>query len=406
MRKFAAVALWLAALSGSALAQDFGPGWLDRVTFDMQRERGPLEGRPLEIRTWVGAFFYHDDNVFLEEKNEDSDSVFIPYARVVLEYADPISDVRVDFTANHKIYSDLDDINDDEQRLFVRGRQSESDYSFEVAEVLRRESEPVDSLFLDRYKRLVSDTFARASVEVAPGWSAEATATLQVVNYERGPFDDTTNNNNVRAGGAVIYHTPEGIDLVGEGGYVGIFYRADREEGAPPDVWGYYGRGGVRGEPIPGLVVEALAGVSDVESDYFFGTTKSEEDTTLDASFRVSYEATPELTVNGAFVRRHTHGGNGDPFQTVNRAIARFVVEPYEMVTLIARGQADFVESALGVEREFFTAGVTATYEVMRYVVLDAGVTMRRGEVTEVVPPIRESEFDNVIFYIGGALSY
>ena len=70
------------------------------------------------------------------------------------------------------------------------------------------------------------------------------------------------------------------------------------------------------------------------------------------------------ITVNGAFVRRHTHVGSGDPFQTVNRAIGRFTYLPFEMVTLTARAQADFVESALGVEREFFTAGGTVTVEM------------------------------------------
>ena len=396
--------LWVAASAGSALAQDFGPGWLDRVTFDMQRERGPLEGRELYVRTWGGMVFYRDNNVFLEETNKKNDTIIIPFARVRLNYAVENADVAADLTANYKIYDDIEDADGHEERLFFRARMTESDFSVEVAEVLRRESDPSDALFLDRVERFVSDTFARAALDVTPEWAVESTVNFQSVGFEDAPFEDTIDNNNVRVDGAVVGRTPAGIDVLAQVGYTGIFYRADQTAGAPPDASGYYARGGLRGESTPGLVFEAIAGISLIESDTILGTTRETDDSGLDASFRLAYEAMPELTVYGAYIQRFTFGGAGDPYQRINRAIARVVLEPVEMLTVTGRVQADFVESAFGVEREFFTAGGTATYEITPNLVVDGGVTARHGKVTGGV--IRQTRFDNVIFYVGVALSY
>ena len=402
-----AVALVVLSFAAPAAAQEFGREWIDRVTHQLEAERGPLKTKPVEWHVMGGVAYQFDDNIYLQEEDEVDDSIIIPFVGLSASYADPKFEAEGDLLANYKIYADEDDLDDDEQRLYVKLRQVGSRFSLGVEEIFQRVSDPLDVVFVDRAERIVSNTIGRVTYDLTRQWIVEGYANYQIVRFEGDDLDEI-NNNLFRGEGSLIYRSASGLDLVGQVGWMNISYTDGQSEGSPPDAWGWYARGGVRGELLPRLTVQALAGWSLIESDYFAGTSTDVEDETVDAAVNLLYEATETVKVFVDFSRLYTFGATaGEPFQIVNRALALITVEATPTVSFRARAQFDFlqgVESDL--ERTFISVGGGATVRPAEWIILDAGVTFRSGETEFDIPGSDSLEFDNLIFQVGAALTY
>jgi hypothetical protein len=403
-RSFAAV-VFAVALPAVARAQDFGREWLDRVTHEVQTERGPLATKAVEWHAVGGVEYYHDDNIFLSDKNEIDDSIVIPFVGASIEYSESRFEIRAEFLGNYKLYSDsdLEDADDDEERFYVKLRQVGSKYSLEVVEILTHLSDPLDVVFVDRAVRWVSQTIPRLSMDLSPKLAAELGANVGVVRYEDRVFSDAFDNDNIRVDGTLVYRGPWGMDFLAQGGWQEISYVASQADGAPPDAWGYYVRGGVRGELLPTLMMEVLAGGSHIESDYYSGTRLDEEDEGGDVSVDLRWQALPTLTLTGDYSRQFTFAGAGDPYQTVNRVLFLAGLELTEYVTVRGRFQFDHSKTTSGVERDYWATGGSVTIKPVPWAMIDGGVTFRAGEAES---GGLETEYDNLIFHVGLALTY
>lgn len=412
-----AVALVVLSLAApaAASAQEFGREWIDRVTHQLEAGRGPLKTKPVEWDVTGGVTYEFDDNVYLHEEDEVEDSIIIPFARLAASYAESRFEVEGDLLANYKIYADEDDLDDDEQRLYLKLRQVGSRFSLGVEEIFQRVSDPLDVIFADRAERIVSNTIGRLTYDLTRQWIMEAYGNYQIVRFEGDDFD-VLNNNLFRGEGSLIYRAPSGLDLVGQVGWMNISYSDGQAEGAPPDAWGWYARGGVRGELVPRLAAQAFVGWSEIESDYFAGTTEDVEEGTVDAAVNVMYEATETVRFFFDYTRQYTFGGSSftdvsgntflEPFQVVNRLLGLIQVEVTPTVSLRARAQFDFTKSPEDVERTYISVGGAAQVRPAEWIILDAGVTFRTGETDFNIDGADTVEYDNLIIHAGVALTY
>jgi hypothetical protein len=405
MRTSVAVVVFAVALPAAVRAQDFGREWLDRVTHEVQTERGPLGTKPVEWHVVGGVEYYHDDNIFLADQNEIDDSIIIPFAGASIEYSESRFEVKAEFLGNYKVYSDsdLEDADDDEQRFYFKFRQVGAKYSLEVTEILTHLSDPLDVVFLDRAVRWVSMTVPRLAMDVSPKVGAELAANIGLVRYEDSVLSDAIDNDNIRVDGTLVYRGPWGMDFLAQGGWQEINYVASQAQGAPPDAWGYYVRGGVRGEVLPTLMLEVLAGGSHIESDFYSGTRIDEEDEGGDVSVDVRWEALPTLTLMADYSRQFTFAGGVDPYQTINRALFLGALELTQYVTVRGRFQYDHSHTTSGTERDYWSTGGSVTVKPLPWALIDGGVTFRSGEAEN--GPLT-SEYDNLIFHVGVALTY
>lgn len=405
MRMIVAAAVFVLAVPAAASAQDFGKEWIDRVTHEVQTERGPLATRPVEWHVVGGVEYYHDDNIFLSDKNEIDDSIIVPFAGATIEYSEPRFEIKADFLGNYKLYSDsdLEDMEDDEERLYVKLRQTGARYSLEVTEIVARLSDPLDVVFVDRAVRTVSTTVPRLSLDMSPRLAFEAAANLGVVRYDESSFAHSIDNDNVRVDATIVYRGPMGLDYLAQAGWQEISYRYSQNEGAPPDAWGYYVRGGIRGELLPRLIAEFMAGGVHFESEYYQGTKTDEEAETGDVSAGLRYEATETLTLTADYSRQFTFAGGVDPFQLVNRVLFLGALELTEYVSVRGRFQFDHSDTTSGTERDYWSTGGSVTIKPVPWALIDGGVTFRAGEAES--GPLK-AEYENLIFHVGVALTY
>ncbi len=408
-----ALATLAVLLSASAArAQDFGIEWIDRVTHEFQAGRGPLEPRALAYTATGGVAYYHDSNVFLEEDNEDSDSIIIPFVRGRIDYAEQNFEVAADLLLNYKWYSDEDDANDAEQRFFGRMQYADAGVSADLALLVRNESDPLNAVFIDRVERVVADVAPGVSVDLVEYLAVELAAAFQIVRFEDDILADRTDNESLRADLTVVYRSAWAIDFLLQGGVLAIRYTdADDAAGvptAPPDVDGVYARGGFRGDVLADLHVQALAGWTKAESDDFDlaggATAFGQEHSTADVLLRARYDALETLSITGDYTRLIGFAGGQDPFQVVNRLLGILEYQASPEVSVRGRVQFDRVDSALGVDRDYVSVGGSASYRPVEYLTLDGGVTWRTGQVTGQV--VAKQEFDDTIFHLGVAATY
>jgi hypothetical protein len=391
------------AVPATALAQDFGVEWIDRVTRERYQDRGPLKPKPVDVTFSGGVAVYHDDNIFLEERSEESDTITIPFAGARLEYSEPQFDAVADFLGNYKAYSDNDEVNDHEQRFFGRARYVGARLSGEAALLVRNESDPIDAVLIERAERLVADAAPRFTYDISRTLAFEGSANIEMVRFEENVFR-AIENNNYRADGSLVYRLANGYDWLAQGGWILIDYEEKQSRGGTADADGAYGRVGFRGEPNPRVSIEALIGVISVKSRKFLGTSEREEENTVDALVRTRWLPVERLTLGLDFTRTITFAGADDPFQIVNRFVGLAEYEAIENLRLRARVQYDRTQSALGIDRTFLSAGGGASYRFLEWISAEGGVTFRDGEVSGDV--VTDTEFDNLIFHFGVVLTY
>ena len=378
------------ALLMIAAAQDLGADWIDRVSRELRWDRAALESRPPSFSGSAGVIGAYDSNVFLEERDERADFFLIPYVRGRFDYEEPTFDLAIDLTLDYKYFFREDRARDDDQRLFLRASTTQPGFGIEIAEILRHESEPVDIVFLDRAERVVSDTLLRGTVDLAEVLAFEAAADLEIVRYLESPFDRLRSNVNYRVSGAIAFRLVHEMELLLQGGYLAIAYRADPEEGAPPDGRGYFLRVGFRGELTSRLTLEAWAGYTAAESD----------NTTADLALHLRYEATELWTFAFDYTRRFEFAGGPDAFEVVSRVRVGVEVQATEELALHSRIQWDQISLTRGEGRSYGSASLFATYRLSEHVVIDGGATYRKGELDS------GADFDGFLFHLGVAIAF
>ena len=407
MRKSTALAvLAVFAAPAAASAQDFGREWLDRITHATEQERGPLTARPIEWHAGGGVAYFFDDNVALADDSQPGvekieDSIIVPFVRGTLTYVEQRFEVEADLLANYKLYSEVDDLNDDEERLYLRARQTGNRYSFELVELFQHVSDPAGVLFPVRVERILWNNVLRFSYDVDRSWAIEGFANYQLVRYAEATFGNSGDNNELRVDGTVVYRASQRWDLLLNLGWQDIAYQS---ENAPVDAWGWYFRPGFRAEVFERFQLDVLAGISHIESDYITGTTDLEDDT-VDAAVNLRWQMSDQFNLRGDYTRQFTFASNGDPYQRVDRFTVLLDWMLSETFSLNGRGQFDHASAPRGDENNYYTAGLNATWKASPYMAVDAGVTFRLGDSTDGLTAF-ESEYDNVIFHFGLAASY
>src|SRR5579883_1159683 len=178
-----------------AAAQDFGQGWIDRITHEIEQERGPLTPKAFNWTADVGVEYAFDNNIFLTQTDKKSDSIIIPFVQAGLSYAEPHFDVEASLLADYKYYV-KENPDDDEERVFVRARQTSNRWNFEVSELFLNVSDPSGVLFLNRVSRIVSTTVPKIAVDLGRSFSFEVAGNIQIVRFGEQPYRDGQDNNN------------------------------------------------------------------------------------------------------------------------------------------------------------------------------------------------------------------
>lgn len=387
-----------------AWAQDFGQGWMDRVTRQLEQDKAPLRTVPFEVNVFAGERVYYDSNVYLEDENENGDTIFVTFGNLRLKYAEENFDAAVDLLANYNLYVHEDDASDHEERFYGRARYAGSQVQIEVAEILRRESDPyIDPEVVERVERIVSTTLPRISVAVTDLLTLELNGELQVVKFQEDAFQGA-DNFSYRAGLMGAYELPSGIQILADAGGLGIDYMndpTDDETPGPPDASGYYGRVGFRGEVQQRVYLSVLAGATRVTSDSekSLGLRK-ERRTTGDVSANMRFEATEKLNLYVDFTRRASFGA-WESFQIVNRATAGVEYAATQKLKLMLRGQYDYVSSIGEYVREYGTVSAGANYTLFENLILEASATYRQGQVKDT-----DLDFVDGIVSVGAALTF
>src|SRR5436190_18067731 len=96
----AAVVLGALLPSREAGAQDFGQTWIDRITHELERERGPLESKPVTWSVDAGVEYAFDNNIFLTKTSKKSDSIIIPFVQANIAYSEQRFDLEARLLAD------------------------------------------------------------------------------------------------------------------------------------------------------------------------------------------------------------------------------------------------------------------------------------------------------------------
>jgi len=406
MGKFGIGAVAAAAMSFFALvpsreawAQDFGQSWIDRITHELEQERGPLTPKPLDVHATAGVNYVYDSNIFLADSGpgKKKDSILIPFVQVDLNYAEPRFDIEASFLGDYKRYF-KESASDDEERLFLRARQTSSRWNFEISEIFQHVSDPAGLVFLNRVSRIVSTTVPKIAFDIGKNWAFEVGGNIQIVRYEDPVFSQAQENNNFSIDLNVIYRTPWAFDLVGNFGY----YRIDYLHPGTPDCFGYYYRGGFRGNLTERLTLEALIGYQTIETDFFPGGGDITEGT-LGGMVNLRYEITENLNLFFDVARQYTFFGAGDPFQLLDTATVYLRYQATEVFWGAVRLTYEHAHTALNVSRKYYAASVNGNYRFLRNLVGDVGVTYRAGDTDNAGGKVK---FTDIILSAGIAFTW
>jgi len=398
MMKSCAVAVAIVLVAGApAVAQDFGVEWLDRILREVEEEAYPLTAKPAQVKWSVGELYYFDDNIFLESDDEESDSIFVTFGNARIEYAESQFDAVADLTVNYNLYVDEDDASDDEERFFGRARYVGPRLSIELAEVLRKESDPLDATFADRTERLVSNTIPLATFLLTRTLSIEANVNYQVVRFDEDRFEHL-DNDSLYFNVAGVYETPRGLDLLVQVGFFDIDY--DQDTATSADTDGFQVSGGLRGEVRPDLDLNLMLGWVDAESDDIGTTSNNSEHSTSRVSLGANYKATEKFNLWGDYGRDIGFSSASAPFQVADRLITRGEYEASERVKVTGRVQYDRVHPSTGDNRTYWSLGAGALYDAYKNIVVDGGLTWRSGDLDS------GDDYSNLIFHLGAVASF
>jgi hypothetical protein len=379
----AAVVLSAWLPSREAAAQDFGQSWIDRITHELEQERGPLSAKPFNFTGEAGVNYAYDSNLFLAPAgNRVSDSIIIPFVQAGFTYGEPKFDLEANLLLDGKIYLKQTPSDDAEERFYVRARQTAARWNFEIAEIFQNVSDPTGLLFSQRVERVISNTIPKIAFDIGRQWGIELAGNLQIVRFQDQLTSIQQDNNNFTIDLTGVYRTALGFDLLLQFGYENINYITDQAQGGTPDVIGYYYRAGFRGDIVERLYLEALVGWADVKTDFFLATGNQILHGTVRADVNLRYEATDKINLFLDYVRSFAFEGYGDPYQVLNTAAAIAQMEFTEQLSLSLRVQYDRSDSALDVRRIYYSGSASARYKITSHLIIDASAGYRGGNVS------------------------
>jgi hypothetical protein len=392
MGKLGVVGLTVAAVVVAALlpareagAQDFGQAWIDRITHELERERGPLEAKPVTYSADVGVEYAYDSNIFLTKTSKKSDSIIIPFVQANIAYGEPRFDIEASLLADYKYYIKEDEVRDDEERVYFRARQTSSRWNFEISQFFQNVSDPAGLQFLARVSRVVANTIPKVAFDIGKNWAMELNGNAQIVRYQPKSFT-SAENNNFTVDFSVVYRTPWAFDVLAQFGYLNISYTEDQTKGGTPDAFGYYYRAGFRGHLTERLYLEAVGGWQTIESDFFVQTGNSLRDGTGTGYAQLRYEATEKLNFFFDASRIYGFVGFGDPYQLINSISVYGSYDWTEKMRVAVRLFWEHSNSALQVSRSYYGASLSGNYKILSHLIVDGGVTYRGGQAESPVP--------------------
>lgn len=399
LRTWSGTFVFLLALAARAAAQDYGATWTDRVTHALVDDATPLADVPLEIRLAGGELYSYDTNIYLRDRNEKADSIWITFVQAGLKYAEPEWDAEVDLAANYNAYARTPDAGSDEERFFGRVRYQGSRVAFSVAQILRRESSPSDIVFIDRVPRFLSNSTPLLIVHATDVLTFELQSDIQHVRFNRRGFE-TAENTNARTSLTMAYRTEwNDVEALLQGGHLTIDYRLP----TAVDANGFYARGGLRGDIVEGLQAILLAGVTRAESDNSSNQPVHGEHTTMDVETHLAWSAAERTTVYAGYSRRIALAVGGASFQVVDSAGLSAQRLLQEDVTVRGRLQYERVHGPFVVTRAYYSGSVGAEVRVHPNVLVDGGATYRRGAA---LTTGGGGDFRDVIVSIGVAVTF
>jgi hypothetical protein len=382
----AAVVLSAWLPSREAAAQDFGQNWIDRITHELEQERGPLTAKPFNFTAEVGVGYAYDSNIYLAPSTSKiSDSIIVPFVQAGFTYGEPKFDLEASILANGKIYFKQTAADDDEERIFVRARQTASRWNFEISEMFQNVSDPSGALFSQRVSRVISNTIPKIAFDIGRQWAIELGANLQLVRFEDATTSLAQDNNSFTIDLTGVYRSAWGFDLLAQFGYQNLNYITAQTAGpatGAPDFIGYYYRVGFRGQIVERLTLEALVGWQNVRTDFFLASGNQILDGTVRADLNLRFEATEKINLYLDFARMYTFEGFTDPYQILNTAAAIAQMEFTEQFSLNIRAQYDRSDSALAVRRSYYGGSAAARYKVTSHLILDVSAAYRGGNVS------------------------
>ncbi len=410
MGKLGVLSLAVGAIAISALlpareaaAQDFGQSWIDRITHEYEQDRGPLSPKAFNWTADAGVEYAYDSNIFLTQTNKISDSIIIPFVQAGMSYAEPRFEVEGSLLGDYKAYAKQTDEDDDEERVFLHARQVSSRWNFEITELFQHVSDPSGVVFLNRVSRVVSTTVPKIAVDLSRTWTFEFNGNLQLVRFRGQPYSSGQDNNNFSIDGGAVYHTPWGFEALAMGGYYNINYLTDRAAtNGTPDVFGYYGKVGFRGNIIERLTLEGAVGYSTVETDFFVQTNNNIRSGTMVVNANFRYEATETVNFYLDGSRFYAFEGFGDPYQLVNSFAFLAEVDITEELKFRGRLQFDHSDTALHLIRNYVNANAGLTWRFSAHWIADADVGYRWGK-TENVGAVK---FNDFLFSVGIAFHW
>jgi hypothetical protein len=391
-----AAVLLVFAVSSSALAQDLGSQWADEIVHRF--EKSPSTASPLDVDVFIGERYTYDNNIFLDHTSATSDSIMTTFGRLQLDYADPDVDVESDLLVNYNEYLKNHRSSSDEERFYGRGRYAGSKATVELAEIFRHESTPLNVIFANQSKRIVSDTLPRVAVEWDQASTIEAMADIQSTQFEQREFRGTDNTQS-RVTLMATRELEGGITVLLDGGYQDIRYSS---VSATPSASGYFGRAGVHGDLSPTFTYDVRAGVTSVKSQDLPGTNQKLEHSTMDAEMHLRYESNDRLYFYGDYTRRITFA-IGEPFQTVDLGSASVEYTVVPEVKLIGRIQIDRSHGATGILRSYRQGSLGASYTLVATAILDVGLTYRQGHINDLGGL---GDFKDTLASIGVAITF
>jgi hypothetical protein len=374
----------LALIASQAWAQDYGTSWADRVARELDSDH---KGADKLITLSGGELYYFDNNIFLTESGEVSDSISLTFVNLRLDYSGPVLSAYVDITVNYKYYLDRPKESGDEERAAFQLRFGGHEISATLTEIFRFESDPTDSTFAERIERVTSNTVLSVSYSLSPRVSIGTMLELEYVFFLADAFRQAENIG-TRAGLSVSYKMPEGYDVSVDGGYLNIHYL---DSTGPSDSDGYFFHAAVTREATQRLTFTLGVGYSAI-----FSTTDSDA---IDVLASVRFEISQTMVLRASYTRRFGFS-IGEPFQTNDQFAVSVNYDWFENFSIRLLCAYSHLQTASDNERDFFTLGLEADYRILPFLDLTAGTTYRMGDAAT------GGRYDDFVFHIGIAGSW
>jgi hypothetical protein len=365
----------LVFFTGPAWGQDFGAGWADRVSRQIEQRRQERTLSPVLLRLEGGEIYYFDSNLHLESSDLDSDSILLTYVTARLEHETTLWHVLLDGTIDYKAYLDHPELSDDEERFFGRIRYEGARFMAEGVAVFRRESDPLDAVFLERVERWVSDNRLTLAAAISPRVYVEGVFQSKVVVFEERPFEKIDNVEN-RASLAAGWKGLQGMELFVD---AGLFWIRYLEAGAQPNVQGWFAHAGVRREPSARLEMGAALGYTTARSQDFLDTYRFAREETVDASAYAHYRATQTAALAATYVRRIGFA-SGTPLQTNDTLSLRLEWESTETLTCFLSLAYHHLLDSDSRDRSFVALSISAEQRLGPHITVHVGGSYRSGD--------------------------